>query len=112
MGLIVMLIRGTNLHPSSRYLGTKPASSRVDNALTANKRLGYVTCVARSSECSLWQAVVLINGVPKVTHLEDWVLVWGLKQDVLQLDVPVDNTHSACVKLCYLLGLTLLKTVF
>ena len=39
--------------------------------------------------------MVLINRVPEVTDLEDWLTVMGFEQDILQLDVPVCHSHSA-----------------
>ena len=56
------------------------------------------TCVARSAKSCLWQAVVLVDRVPKVTNLEDGPTVMGFKQNVLQLDVPICHTHSALQK--------------
>ena len=53
------------------------------------------TCIAWSAEYSFWQAVVLVDGVAKVADLEDWVGLISFQQNVFQLDVPIDNTHSA-----------------
>ena len=54
-----------------------------------------ITCVARSTESCLWQAVVFIYGVAKVTHLQDWLSVMSFEQDVFELDVSVCHAHSA-----------------
>ena len=57
-----------------------------------------VTCVAwRAHGCDR-EAVILVYGIAKVTHLQEWPPFQVgriLEQNVVQLDVSVDHTHSA-----------------
>jgi len=57
-------------------------------------RVGH-TCVTRSAKSSLWETVVLINRVAKIAYLQDGMCFIGFQQNVLQLYVSVNNTHSA-----------------
>ena len=53
------------------------------------------TCVTRSAKGSLWETVVLVDRVAKIAYLENGMCFIGFQQDILQLNVSVDNTHSA-----------------
>lgn len=57
------------------------------------------TCVPRCADSSLWQAVRLIDGVPKVTELDERIAprFCAVQQSVLKLDVPVGDAHFVAV---------------
>lgn len=62
--------------------------------LRVSRQLG--TCVARSANFGLGQAVIAGLAVAEVSDLDEW-LGRGVQQCVLQLDVPVDHTHAMAV---------------
>ena len=57
-----------------------------------------LTGIARCTNSSDRQAVVLIDGIPKIAHLQERLSLEVnriFQQDVVKLDVSVHHTHSA-----------------
>ena len=56
-----------------------------------------LTCVTGGSNLGLWDAVLVVLGVPKVADLQQRPLA-AVKQCVLQLYVSVDNTLQCTIQ--------------